>query len=128
MLFIGSKANEVRIWLALERQTHYTAIIRQKQGDICGHPYLLIMANGVFASSISGRPTQHFFRPNTTMQWAGEMGETAYIEHLNHMPRQHCANLVHKTLPSAKPANSKNAASACFSTIITSRLNNMLTV
>jgi len=105
--FVGSKANPVWIWLALERQTR--RVVGFAMGDRSAEtgrrlwdslPADYRKRAVCFSDFWSAYPA---FLPSKRHHAVGkETGETAHIERLNNTLRQRCANLVRKTLSFSK--------------------------
>ena len=105
--FVGSKAQPVWIWLALERATRH--IVGLAFGDRSAETGRILWQSlpanyrkrAVLYSD--GLESYASVLPATRHRAVGkETGETAHIERLNNTLRQRCANLVRKTLSFSK--------------------------
>lgn len=105
--YVGSKAEKVWIWLALERQTRrIVGLARGDRTDNTGRARWLslppdyrnraILYSDFWASYANVLPSKRLH------QVGKDSGQTAPIERFNNTLRQFCANLVRKTLSFSK--------------------------
>lgn len=105
--YVGSKANKVWIWLALERETR--RIVGIAFGDRSDATCRELWAS--LPSDYRKRATiytdywesyAHIVPSKRLHQVGKDTGETAHIERFNNTLRQRCANLVRKALSFSK--------------------------
>ena len=108
--FVGSKGEQVWIWIALERQTR--RVVGLAFGDRSSETCRTLWQS--FPSDYRKRAICYsdFWEPYAKVlpskrhrPGGKETGETAHIERFNNTLRQRCANLVRKTLSFSKDAD-----------------------
>jgi insertion element IS1 protein InsB len=105
--YVGSKAHQVWLWLALDRQTDRLVGLAfgDRSDETCRVMWQSLPPDyrkRALLSSDSWESYANVLPAKLLRQVGKDAGETAHIERLNNTLRQRCANLVRKTLSFSK--------------------------
>ncbi len=105
--FVGRKANQQWIWIALERQTRRIVgfVLGDRSATTCRKLWASLPADyrkRAICYSDFWEPYALVLPSQRHRSVGKETGETAHVERLNNTLRQRCANLVRRTLSFSK--------------------------